>query len=66
MIRVLLVDDHALLRAGVSQFLATVPDIEMVGEAVDGGEAVEKVRRLMPDVVTKAPISRNIGITPKV
>jgi DNA-binding NarL/FixJ family response regulator len=51
MIRVLLVDDHTLLRAGVTQFLATVADLELVGEATDGLQAIEIVGRLRPDVV---------------
>ena len=51
MIRVLLVDDHTLLRVGVTQFLATVPDLELIGEATDGVQAIETVGRLRPDVV---------------
>ncbi|NOZ26571.1 MAG: response regulator transcription factor [Chloroflexi bacterium] len=50
-IRVLLVDDHAILRAGLRALLETYPDIEVVGEASDGTEAVTKVRELHPDVV---------------
>lgn len=51
-IRVLLVDDHHLVREGTKSILETEEDIEIVGEAVDGHDAVEKVRRLLPDVVT--------------
>ncbi len=50
-IRVLLVDDHAILRAGLRALLETYPDIEIVGEAGDGTEAIAKVRELKPDVV---------------
>ncbi len=50
-IRVLLVDDHTILRQGVSSLLAGEPDMSVVGEARDGLEAVEQVDRLEPDVV---------------
>jgi two-component system response regulator NreC len=50
-IRVLLVDDHTLLRDGLGALLQFAPDIEVVGEAANGKEAVEKVRALLPDVV---------------
>ncbi|WP_448060892.1 response regulator transcription factor [Cellulomonas hominis] len=51
MIRVLLADDQALIRAGLRGILASEPDIEVVAEAVDGAEAVTRVRRDHPDVV---------------
>lgn len=50
-IRVLVADDHALVREGIRALLAGCSDIEMVGEAADGLEAVEACRRLQPDVV---------------
>jgi DNA-binding NarL/FixJ family response regulator len=50
-IRVLLVDDHALVRTGFRMVLDTEPDIEVVGEAGDGRQAVHSARRLEPDVV---------------
>jgi DNA-binding NarL/FixJ family response regulator len=50
-IRILIVDDHAILREGVRSLLATIPDIEVVGEAQNGEEAVAESRRLRPDVV---------------
>ena len=50
-IRVLIVDDHTLVRDGIRSLLALAADIEIVGEAADGREALEKVRRLTPDVV---------------
>jgi len=51
MIRVLLADDQRLVRAGFRMILRAEPDIEVVGEAGDGVEAVEAARRLTPDVV---------------
>jgi DNA-binding NarL/FixJ family response regulator len=50
-IRVLLVDDHSLVRAGLERLLATANDVEVVGGAADGAEAIELARRLQPDVV---------------
>lgn len=50
-IRVLVVDDHTLLRDGICALLDLVPDIEVVGEAGNGKEALERVRELLPDVV---------------
>jgi DNA-binding NarL/FixJ family response regulator len=50
-IRVVIVDDHAVLRAGLEQLLAGQPDLEVVGTAASGGEAIELVRELRPDVV---------------
>ena len=50
-IRVLICDDHALFREGVKSILALHPEFEVVGEAEDGREAVERATRLNPDVV---------------
>ncbi|MFC1942892.1 response regulator [Chloroflexota bacterium] len=50
-IRVVLVDDHLILREGIRSLLDKVPDIEMIGEAENGNEAITKVAELMPDVV---------------
>src|SRR6266704_3059854 len=50
-IRVLIVDDHALFRRGLQMVLAEEADIELVGEASDGAEAVEKAGGALPDVV---------------
>lgn len=51
MIRVLLVDDHAMLRAGFRAILGTQPDIEVVGEAGTGTEGVRLAADLLPDVI---------------
>jgi len=50
-IKVLIVDDHTLVRAGIRSLLSLVSDIEVVGEASDGKEALSKVGQLKPDVV---------------
>ena len=50
-IRVLIVDDHTIVRDGICALLALVADVEVVGEAANGREAVDKVRQLAPDVV---------------
>lgn len=50
-IRLLLVDDHAVVRAGLRSLLAGHPGIAVVGEAGDGAEALDQVARLRPDVV---------------
>jgi DNA-binding NarL/FixJ family response regulator len=50
-IRVLLAEDHGLVRAGLERLLATAADIEVVGSASDGAEAVELVAETAPDVV---------------
>jgi DNA-binding NarL/FixJ family response regulator len=51
MIRVLIVDDQTLVRQGVRGLLELLPDIEVIGEASDGEEALEKVPELAPDVL---------------
>jgi DNA-binding NarL/FixJ family response regulator len=50
-LRVLIADDQALVRTGFRKILETESDIAVVGEAQDGGEAVERARLLRPDVV---------------
>ena len=51
MIRVLLVEDHGLVRAGLERLLATVEDVEVVGGAADGAEAIRLAAETQPDVV---------------
>ena len=50
-LRILVVDDQALVRSGFAMMLSVEPDIEVVGEAADGSESVEAAARLAPDVV---------------
>ena len=50
-IRVLVVDDHEVVRTGMRAFLDLLRDVEIVGEAADGSEAVAMARRLVPDVI---------------
>jgi DNA-binding NarL/FixJ family response regulator len=50
-IRVLVVDDHAVVRDGIRAVLALQRDMQVVGEAIDGREAVDKTEKLLPDVV---------------
>ncbi len=50
-IRILLVDDHAILRDGIRALVDLTDDIEVVGEASEGREAIEKAQELVPDVV---------------
>ena len=50
-IRVLIADDHSVVRQGLRMFLTLDPDIEIVGEAADGAEALRLAQELKPDVV---------------
>ena len=50
-IRVLIADDHAILRKGIRALLGTEPDMEVVGETADGLETVAQARTLRPDVI---------------
>ncbi|MCC7205793.1 MAG: response regulator transcription factor [Anaerolineae bacterium] len=50
-IRILIADDHAVVRQGLRMFLSLDPDLEIIGEGVDGRQAVELARRLQPDIV---------------
>jgi len=50
-VRVLIADDHSVVREGLRMFLGRDPELEVVGEAADGEEAVQLERKLLPDVV---------------
>jgi len=50
-IRVMIVDDHALVREGISALLKMYQDVEVVGEASDGSEAIDNAARMKPDVI---------------
>lgn len=50
-IRILLVDDHSVVRQGLRMFLSLDPSLEVVGEASNGAEGIEQVRKLKPDIV---------------
>ena len=65
-IRVVLADDHAVVRAGIRQFLDQAGDILVVGEASDGPMAVEMIERLTPDVAVldiQMPITTGIEVS---
>jgi DNA-binding NarL/FixJ family response regulator len=68
-IRVLLVDDQDLVRAGFRMILADATDIEVVGEAADGAAALERARALRPDVVVmdiRMPVLDGIAATRRI
>lgn len=68
-VRVLIVDDHALIREGLSQLFSLEGDIEVVGEAMDGFTALEQIRQVQPDVVLmdiNLPVVDGIAITRQV
>jgi DNA-binding NarL/FixJ family response regulator len=68
-IRVLIVDDHALIREGLSQLFSLEEDILVVGDATDGFSALEQIRQLHPDVVLmdiNLPVVDGIAITRQV
>ena len=50
-IRILIVDDHAVVRQGLKMFLGLDPELEIIGEAVDGKQALHMARELTPDVI---------------
>ncbi len=60
-IRVLLAEDHTIVRQGISALLKSEPDLEVVGEASDGLEAVEMAKKLTPDVVLMDIAMRNLN-----
>ena len=52
MVKVLVVDDSSFFRRRITEFLSADPNIEVVGQAVDGLDAIDKVRQLNPDIIT--------------
>ena len=60
-IRVLICDDHPIVRQGLQTFLDLQEDMEVVGEASDGEEAIAKARAFAPDAVTDAGGCRTSG-----
>ena len=65
-IRVVIADDQGMVRAGFRSLLSDEPDLEVVGEAANGEEAVETVRRLAPDVTLmdiRMPVLDGIAAT---
>ncbi len=65
-IRILLADDHAVLRQGTAELLRHEPDLEVVGEAADGQQAVELAQKLKPDIVimdVRMPVLSGIEAT---
>lgn len=68
-LRVVVVDDHTVMRAGVVALLASEPGIEIVGEAGDGREAVELVERLRPDIALvdlRMPVLDGVAATTEI
>ena len=62
-IRIMIADDHALLRAGLRSLLSEQEDMELVAEATDGVEAIEKAKEVQPDVlVLDITMPRKTGI----
>ena len=60
-IRVLIVDDHTMVRKGLISFLKNKPELELVGEACDGREAIEFCNRSQPDVILMDLIMPELG-----
>ena len=60
-IRVLIVDDHAMVRKGLVSFLKNMPELELVGEACDGREAIEYCEQLKPDVILMDLVMPELG-----
>jgi DNA-binding NarL/FixJ family response regulator len=68
-IRLLIADDHKVVRRGLHFFLSTQKDIEIVGEAEDGEEAVKMVRTLLPDVILmdlSMPVMNGVDATKEI
>ena len=60
-IRVLIVDDHAMVRKGLTAFLKNEPGLELVGEACDGREAIQACEQLCPDVILMDLVMPELG-----
>jgi NarL family two-component system response regulator LiaR len=60
-IRVMIVDDHAMVRKGLTAFLKNEPTLELVGEARDGREAIEACEQLKPDVILMDLVMPELG-----
>jgi two-component system, NarL family, response regulator LiaR len=60
-IRVMIVDDHAMVRKGLISFLKNRPDLELVGEACDGREAIAGCQQLQPDVILMDLVMPELG-----
>ena len=68
-IRVLLADDHAVVRAGLKALLGSARDLQVIGEAANGRDAVNMAERLKPDVVVmdlSMPILDGVGATKEI
>jgi NarL family two-component system response regulator LiaR len=68
-IRVMIVDDHNVVRSGLGAFLTAMPDLELVGEAENGDEAVLRCERLHPDVVLMdlmMPVTDGVAATQRI
>lgn len=68
-IRVLIADDHPIMRSGIAGVLASQPDFEVVGEAADGAEAVSVAARLAPDIVLmdlRMPVKSGVAATEEI
>jgi len=61
--RVLIADDHPVVRKGIQMLLGTEPSIQVVGEAINGEEAVQKASELQPDVVLMDLVMPGVGGT---
>ena len=55
-IKLLICDDHAVVRRGLRSLVGVKPEMELVGEAVDGEEAVAMAKKLKPDVIIISPL----------